>query len=183
MTTEKPGKPTLYRPEYDQMAYRLGLLGLIDEELATAFGVTRMTINRWRKQQPSFAKSLEEGKLKADAQVAEALFKRAVGMSITERKVKSVVDETGDEQLAEIIETTTEIPPDVRAASQWLHNRAFKKWKQKIDSPVEINISAIPWDELKQITAAAVQKAEDQHKAIIEGRYERLGIKREYSGD
>lgn len=46
--------------------------------------------------------------------------------------------------------------------------------------PVEININKIPWDELRQISQQALEYADQQHKSIIEGRAERLGITIEY---
>lgn len=49
--------------------------------------------------------------------------------------------------------------------------------------PTNLNITPIPYDELREITRQAVERAAQRHKEIIEGRYERLGIKREYQTD
>jgi hypothetical protein len=45
---------------------------------------------------------------------------------------------------------------------------------------VQVNISPIPWEELREIGRQSIEKSIQEHKEFIEGRYERLGIKREY---
>jgi hypothetical protein len=49
--------------------------------------------------------------------------------------------------------------------------------------PVELNISPIPWEELREISRKSIEESQKQHKEFIEGRYERLGIKRDYHSD
>jgi hypothetical protein len=49
--------------------------------------------------------------------------------------------------------------------------------------PVEVNITPIPWDELREIRKKSMEEAERKHREMIEGRYERLGIKRDYHSD
>jgi len=49
--------------------------------------------------------------------------------------------------------------------------------------PVEVSVTAIPWGELREITNKAIEESIRKHKEFIEGRYERLGIKREYQSD
>ena len=75
------GRPTDYRPEFDQQVYRLCLLGMTDKQLTLFFDVTETTINNWKKIHYSFLESLREGKMLADAKVAEALYLRATGYS------------------------------------------------------------------------------------------------------
>lgn len=68
------------------------------------------------------------------------------------------------------------------ASAKELLDRGFGKPSISIDV-AEIKISQIPWDDLREITRQAVEKAEKDHKEFIEGRYERLGIKKEYHSD
>ena len=42
-----PGQPTLYKPEYCELAHNYCLLGAIYEVLAGFFGITRHTIQDW----------------------------------------------------------------------------------------------------------------------------------------
>jgi hypothetical protein len=46
-----------------------------------------------------------------------------------------------------------------------------------------VNITPIPWEELREIRKKSMEEAEQRHREMIEGRYERLGIKREYHSD
>jgi hypothetical protein len=48
---------------------------------------------------------------------------------------------------------------------------------------VEIKLRQIPWEELREISRKSMEEAERRHLEIIEGRYERLGIKRDYHTD
>jgi hypothetical protein len=48
---------------------------------------------------------------------------------------------------------------------------------------IELNISPIPWEELREISRQSVEKSIQKHQEFIEGRYERLGIQREYQSD
>ena len=121
------GRPTAYREEYDEQAFRLCLLGATDAELGKAFGVSEVTINAWKKEFPSFLKSIHAGKDEADACVAERLYERACGYSHPEEKV---FQHGGD---VIIHETTKHYPPDTQAASLWLRNRQSKKWRDKTD--------------------------------------------------
>jgi hypothetical protein len=79
--TSDLGRPTVYKPEYCELAHNYCLLGATAEELAGFFGVTRGTINNWIATIPEFAAALREGRDLADARVARGLFARAVGYS------------------------------------------------------------------------------------------------------
>ena len=73
------GRPTKYKPEYSQQTYKLCLLGATDIELADFFDVSEATINNWKIDYPEFLESIKNGKERADATVAESLYKRANG--------------------------------------------------------------------------------------------------------
>lgn len=163
-----------------EQAFRLSLLGVSDIEMSEYFGVSRNTLLRWRKEHSDFDAAIVTGKTEADGKVAMGLYKRAVGTTVTERRTKTVFDESGNESIAEIVETVTEIPPDSKAAMQWLHNRRSKEWRQKIEVPPTINITPIDWSELRKITAEAIKRAQEQHETVISGRYERLCVLKEF---
>ena len=185
MTIKKrpPHRPKKYDPSMNDDAYRLALLGLTDEEIGKFFGTSRASITRYKRDYPDFAKSIEAGKLEADSRVSESLYKRAVGCTVTETKTKVVVDEFGNEVVAEVVKTETELPPDTTACTRWLVNRRPKNWRQKVDAPLEINVTPIDWNALREITKKAVEEAERQHQEVISSRYERLGLSRDYQGD
>jgi hypothetical protein len=77
----------------------------------------------------------------------------------------------------------TEAPPAARvAAADKLLDRGHGRPAVHLE-PVEVNITPIPWDELREIRKKSMEEAERKHREMIEGRYERLGIKRDYHSD
>ncbi|SPA24570.1 conserved hypothetical protein [Cupriavidus taiwanensis] len=118
-------RPSEYKAEYAEQAYKLCLLGATDKELADFFQVTEQTVNNWKKAQPEFFESITRGKMMADAQVAESLFKRALGYSHQAEKIMVVAGTVQRE------EYTEHYPPDTPAASLWLRNRQPEKWRDR----------------------------------------------------
>ncbi len=121
------GRPTKYKQEYDEQAYKLCLLGHTDVELAKFFDVAESTINLWKLEHPSFSESLKNGKEVADANVAASLYNRAMGYKHPDVDIKMFE--------GNIIETeyTKHYPPDPTSAIFWLKNRQPKKWRDKQD--------------------------------------------------
>lgn len=126
---DKGGRPTEYKEEYNDMAYKLCLLGYTDAQLASFFNVTETTINNWKHEKDGFFESLTRGKEIADANVVEAMYNRAIGVEVKEKRIKT--DSTGEE---EITITTKEIPADVGAQKSWLSNRQRSKWRLNPDN-------------------------------------------------
>lgn len=71
------GRPTDFREEYCDQAYRMGLLGCTDKEMADFFGVCEATINNWKIDYPQFLESLKNGKENADQEIAKSLYLKA----------------------------------------------------------------------------------------------------------
>jgi hypothetical protein len=122
---EKGGRPTKYKAEYDLQVYKLCLLGSTDSDIASFFEVAESTVNLWKKQHESFNENLRNGKALADAEIAHALFNRAKGMTVKEKKVRTFSDGT-----IETIITTKEIVPDSGACMNFLTNRQPTKWRK-----------------------------------------------------
>ena len=118
-------RPTDYRQEYAEQARKLCLLGFTDKQLAVFFGVNESTINRWKDKYPEFCKSIKSGKVIADAQVSESLFKRATGIEVTEIEVR----DDGKKKVKRV--TKKHIPPDPTAQIFWLKNRQPELWRDK----------------------------------------------------
>lgn len=121
-----PGRPSSYDPAMNDQARKLALLGLTDAEIGEFFGVDERTINRWKEESPAFCQSLNDGKVAADANVADSLYRRAMGEVVfTERRVKGANGEY------EIIRLMQSVPADPGAAKLWLTNRQPKLWRDK----------------------------------------------------
>lgn len=121
----KAGRPTKYKKEYDEQVRKLCLLGATDEAIADFFGVSVKTLIEWRKVHPSFLQSTTQGKMLADADVAEKLYDRACGYS---HEAVKIFNQQGVEM---VVPYTEHYPPDTQAASLWLRNRQPKLWRDK----------------------------------------------------
>lgn len=119
------GRPTKYKPEYDEQAYKLCLLGHTDAELAAFFEVSEATINNWKIDFPSFLESIKKGKEISDGEVVQALYKSALGYSHPDVDIKVI-----DGQIVET-ELTKHHPPNPTSMIFWLKNRQSGKWRDK----------------------------------------------------
>lgn len=131
------GRPSRYKAEYAEQAYKFCLLGATDARLGEFFDVSEQTINAWKSAHPEFLESIKRGKDIADAEIAHSLFQRAKGYSHEAVKIFNNQGEI-------IVEPYTEhYPPDTGAAMAWLKNRQPSQWrdKQEIDTTIrEISI-------------------------------------------
>lgn len=126
--TNLGGRPTLYKPEYDEMAENICLLlGATDAQLAEVFGVCEDTINEWKKVHETFAAALQRGKRIANAKVARRLYERAIGY---EHPAEKIFQYEGAVVRAPY---TEKYAPDTQAASLWLRNREPETWRDKVD--------------------------------------------------
>ena len=73
------GRPPTYKKEFAKQAEKLCELGATDMEIASFFGVTVRTVNRWKIDHPEFCHSLKVAKAVADERVQRSLFNRAIG--------------------------------------------------------------------------------------------------------
>lgn len=121
-----PGRPSLYDPSMNDQARKLALLGLTDAEMAEFFGIDESTLNNWKGEYPAFLQSLMEGKVVADAEVADSLYKRATGEVV---EIERLVKKSGGEY--EIVKVKSYIPGDPSAAKLWLTNRRGQNWRDK----------------------------------------------------
>jgi len=123
----KNGRPSRYHKDFDKIAHGLALLGSTNDELASAFKVSNTTIDNWIKMHPTFAAQVRGGRLLADANVASALYQRAVGGTVVQ-EWREGVDKDGEVYQ---LRTQKELPADVNAAKHWLNNRQRDKWKER----------------------------------------------------
>lgn len=129
------GRPTTYNPEYhNKMVFKLCLLGATDKEIADAFDIAESTLNLWKLEHPDFSESIKKGKVDADANVANSLYKRAKGFV----RVTKVVKKDDNDNLIEL-DNEQYFPPDPTSMIYWLKNRRSKvkeeegaqKWADK----------------------------------------------------
>lgn len=128
----KGGRPTKYKEEYNEQVRKLCLLGATDERIGNFFEVDEATVNRWKIEYPEFRESIREGKETADANVADALYNRALGYSHKQDHISNFQGEIT------ITPTTKHYPPDTGAAFIWLKNRGGWKDKQEVEHSGEV---------------------------------------------
>lgn len=109
--------------------------GLTDEQIAKNIGISRSTLNEWKKKYSDISDTLKRGKEVIDRQVENSLLKRALGYEYEEVSEKF---EYG--VLTERKVTKKQVVPDTTAQIFWLKNRKPEEWRDKreVDSKVEI---------------------------------------------
>lgn len=146
---DQGGRPTVYKPEYAAAMYKLCQLGATDTDLAEAFGVTRGTINNWKKKNPEVFIHIKQGKDDSNEKVKNALYHRALGFKCKETKIAMFEGHITDAK-----NITKHYPPDVRACEIWLINRDPDNWKSRNNEPTGDNGSEEIADALKQLAEA-----------------------------
>ena len=134
--TGKPnGRPTLYRPKYNELAFNYCLLGASDRDLAKFFDVSRDVVTDWRSKNPAFDAAIRDGKIIADGKVAKAMYRRALGYSHADTHVSSFQGEVT------LTPVEKHYPPDTAAGQFWLKNRQPALWREKTEQHHTGNLS------------------------------------------
>jgi hypothetical protein len=121
------GPDSQFKPEYCDLARRVAMLGATNDDLAAVIGVCRRIIGNWLQDYPEFKKAVEEGKLDADAKVAEKLYQRATGYE--RPAVRFFASPEGPQRM----DYTYHHPPDTAAAIFWLRNRRRTDWREQVE--------------------------------------------------
>lgn len=104
--------------------------GLTDEEIAENLGIGTTAMKTYKKKYAAMASALKSGKSDADAQVENALFKRAIGYEFDSAEQVEVTDEDGT-SIVRKKTWITHIKPDVAAMIFYLKNRISKEWQDR----------------------------------------------------
>lgn len=102
--------------------------GLTNDQIAKNIGVNPKTIYDWMNKEPKIKQALKKGKEVVDLEVENALFKRAIGYTITIMEQK--VDKDG---VVHDVKRDVHVPGDVTAQIFWLKNRKKKDWRDKVE--------------------------------------------------
>ncbi len=132
------GRPSKYKEEYNDLAYKYCLLGATDAKLATFFDVNEDTIHEWKKVHESFSESIKRGKEYADMNVAASLYHRANGYSHPE-----IITASFQGEITDTMEVVKHYAPDTTAAIFWLKNRRPKEWRDKQDIELSGDVNII----------------------------------------
>ena len=118
--------------------------GLTEEQIAKNMGISRSTLNEWKKKYPDILNTLKKGKEVADRSVENALYESAIGKKYKVKKpikVKEVQYKDGkrvkEVEHIEYAEEEIVIPPNTTAQIFWLKNRKPDVWRDKQDVHVK----------------------------------------------
>lgn len=114
------------RTDFYEQVRNYVLLGATEYELAEFFGVSRDAWLSWAFHSQAIRDAVEQGGIMADARVAHALYKRAVGYEYKRQRLV-IGKKDGHATVHDLIE---HVPGDVMAQKIWLVNRS-KKWTDK----------------------------------------------------
>ena len=119
-------------------------MGLSETQIAYNLGISRASLENYKKANLDILNSLKRGKNQADFKVENSLYKKATGYEVKETvavKLKDIYyDDKGNKCQKEslgTVEITKEIPADVQAIKFWLINRNQRRWK---DNPTRADI-------------------------------------------
>lgn len=132
-----------FKAEYSEQARKLYLLGARDEDVAKFLGVSEKTLYTWQKQFSELLVATREGKMAADANVAQGLYQRAIGYRHRTSKPIAVSDGWGKDRTThvEVVEYEEAFPPDGPSCSLWLRNRRPDLWRDKQEFTAEVKVS------------------------------------------
>lgn len=99
--------------------------GLIDEQIAKNMGISRNTLQKWRKKFEPIATAIKRGKVVVDIEVENALLKRAMGYTYEEVKTEET------DSYTKVTRIKKHMAPDVTAQIYWLKNRKPEQWREK----------------------------------------------------
>lgn len=174
-TKARRGRPTKFRPEFVEQARKLCLLGLTDGELADFFGVDEATIHRWKHTHKDFCESISTGKMLADSDVADSLYRSAVGGHfITEERPAG-----GENGPATVLPLKRQVAPSVQAQSLWLRNRQPRLWRDRIEVQADITTSQANIDAVNEMLREKLARQAAEHAEAMKNRESlksRLGI-------
>jgi hypothetical protein len=102
--------------------------GLFDKQICKNMGVSEATLTNYKRKYPEIKEALRKGKEVVDIEVENAMFKRAIGYTITINEQK--IDKDG---FVHDLKRDVHIPGDVTAQIFWLKNRRRQQWRDKVE--------------------------------------------------
>ena len=123
---------TLAKSKWDEVKEKLILVegwardGLTELQIAQNLGISRATLENYKRDHLDFLDALKRNKEIADRHVENALYKRALGY--TYKEVKKTINPDGAEF---VTETVKEVVADTTAQIFWLKNRKPREWRDK----------------------------------------------------
>ncbi len=136
----RTGRPTKYRKDFPERAFKLWAKGATDVEVCKALKVSHETLDQFKKRHPEFLAAKVRAKGIADELVEYSLFKRATGFIAPDCHVSQW------DGAITITDLEKHYPPDTQAIVFWLKNRKPKEWRDRTELHVMEEIAGVPAD-------------------------------------
>lgn len=144
------GRPTLFRDEYVEQAYKLCLLGATDAELLTSSRYASEPSTPGRRITRNFCSP--EGWCLWMLPWPRACTSAPFGYSHPDVHISNF------QGMITVTDIVKHYPPDTGAAFIWLKNRQPHKWKDKVEVKEDINLNIFPPKEvLKELFEASLK--------------------------
>lgn len=120
--------------------------GLTNEEIARSMGIHRNTLAKWMEAHECISGAIKRGRLMACEAIENALFKRAIGMELTdtlEEYEGAIVDGKPTNGSIKKRTTTRQVPPDTGAIIFYLKNRMPDKYADRRETKVDVSAPVI----------------------------------------
>lgn len=134
---KKRGRKTLFRAVMIKEAEKLAGLGHTLQEIASFWGVSKRSLERWSNRYPEFCRAIKDGRIRADVAVEMSLYKRAMGYTYTEYHFRETVIIEGPKAGQRIRYADKEViktmAPDITAGIFFLKNRRPDLWRDMRD--------------------------------------------------
>jgi hypothetical protein len=161
-------KRTRWHPDFLRTIYHMALLGAKETEICDALNVHSTALTIWKRTRPAVVEALREGKMKADAKMAESFYHAGIGYSHPEVKIVPYKVKTFNEKgrvISEVtkikrVRVTKHYPPNVTAGAKWLKARHPELWGDNNDETNTkiFNINTINFNELSNQELAVLMK-------------------------
>ena len=156
----KNGRPTKYDERFNDIAFQVCMqFGADDIQLSKTLGISKATLNNWKKRHPGFIDSLKKGKQEYDnREVVAALLHRAKGYSHPDVHISTY---EGNVIITDIVK---HYPPDVGACTLYLCNRDAENWRSVNNTILQTSPKGID-ERLKEI-AGLLKKSDEQADTV-----------------
>ncbi len=131
--------------------------GLTDEQIAHNIGISRNTLNEWKKKFPPINDTIKKGKEVIDYEVENALLKKALGYDYEEVTKERLSN--GELAVTKVVKK--HVQGDTTAQIFWLKNRKSKDWR---DKPTQDNDTTTLIESINSLNKAMIENVAPNRK-------------------
>lgn len=162
-TRNKVGRPPI-PINYDKLT-EFASQNIINKEIAEALDISLASFYRFMRVDEKFKEAYEQGMENRKYELERALYRRAAGYQSEEKQIV-ITDDPEKGRTTKTTVTEKNYVPDTTALIFTLSNRYSDKYKQKVESTIDININ---YNEIQQLSNDELIKLTSN---IVEAEYQ-----------